>query len=81
MTITQKRFIAGAVCPRCGALDKLVMFRDGGHVYRECVSCAFADEILAHSPTQLETRVDRAQGQTEAGSEPLKFFNPADHKH
>lgn len=39
-----KRFIAGAVCPSCGAMDTLRMFiSETGQQYRDCVECQFTD--------------------------------------
>ena len=32
-----KRFIAGAVCPRCGEMDKLKAWTEDDTQYRECV--------------------------------------------
>ena len=32
-----KRFIAGAVCPRCGVMDRIVVSGDGEQ--RSCVDC------------------------------------------
>ena len=40
---TKKRFIAGVVCPKCSAMDKLQAFSEEGLDYRECVSCGFKD--------------------------------------
>ena len=37
-----RRFIAGAVCPRCGEMDKLVVDSDADT--RECVRCGYGDE-------------------------------------
>ncbi|OUS10974.1 hypothetical protein A9Q90_00255 [Gammaproteobacteria bacterium 54_18_T64] len=55
-----KRFIAGAVCPRCGEMDKLVVYRQDERDYRECVSCDFAEEMLFTQPSpELETRANR----------------------
>jgi uncharacterized metal-binding protein (TIGR02443 family) len=38
---TRRRFIAGAVCPRCALMDKIVVDLDTDQ--RECVSCGFAE--------------------------------------
>ena len=35
----QRRFIAGAACPDCGAVDKIQRCRDGDSVWMECVAC------------------------------------------
>jgi transcriptional repressor NrdR len=37
--MTIKRFIAGAVCPRCGVMDRLRTHRDEVREYRECIEC------------------------------------------
>lgn len=54
----KKRFIAGAVCPRCGEMDRIVNYKLAGKNYRECVACGFKDEIrLQAAPRELPTRV------------------------
>ncbi len=41
----KRRFIAGAVCPQCRALDRLVVTRvDDQTQQRECVACGFSDQ-------------------------------------
>lgn len=37
-----KRFIAGAVCPRCGQQDKLRVDTEADT--RDCVACGYTDE-------------------------------------
>ena len=63
MTIV-KRFIAGAVCPRCAEMDTLKMYRQDGREYRECVRCDFSDSMAMDGSDQpaeeLETRVNRS---------------------
>ena len=78
-----KRFIAGAVCPRCGKQDTLRMYRDDEREHRDCVQCDFSDSLrLDGEPeiTELETRVtakERPSDKTE-DVQPLKFFpNPS----
>jgi uncharacterized protein len=57
---TPRRFIAGAKCPRCQAIDRLVMFRQAGVQYQACVSCGYQDEmVFERSFRELETRVNR----------------------
>ena len=37
-----RRFIAGAVCPKCAEMDKTVMYRVSDvEQVRECVRCGF----------------------------------------
>lgn len=54
-----RRFIAGAVCPRCSAMDKIAV--DLELDQRFCVSCGFT-EARPKNPTaeELSTRVSRA---------------------
>ncbi len=51
------RFIAGAVCPRCGLMDKLRV--DSETQRRQCVSCGFSDLPPASQVTEPATRVSR----------------------
>jgi len=37
--IMQKRFIAGAICPKCQAMDRLVLYTAEGVEICECVQC------------------------------------------
>ena len=54
-----KRFIAGAVCPRCAEMDKLVIYKRDGKDFRECVNCDFGDEMrFTNARQELQTRVN-----------------------
>ena len=44
----RKRFIAGAVCPQCQAVDKVRSFKKDGRHYRDCINCGF-EEVLNSS--------------------------------
>jgi len=78
MSVT-KRFIAGAVCPRCAAMDRIVTFStDEGH-FRECVSCDFSERLpdpeeTAAATAELATRVNQAPRKPAPDTQPLKFF-------
>ncbi len=39
---TRKRFIAGAVCPECQAMDTLMVFKQHNVEHVECVSCGYS---------------------------------------
>lgn len=67
--VFQRRFIAGAVCPQCKEMDKVVMYDDElGHRVRECVGCGYKDALDANgNPTELTTRVN----QPRVGEQPL----------
>ncbi len=65
----QRRFIAGAVCPRCAQMDRIVMYdNDAGERVRECVSCGYRDALDERgNPIELATRVN----QPRVGEKPL----------
>lgn len=54
-----RRFVAGAVCPQCSEMDKIVVYRDDEKDFRECVSCGYKEEMRFKStPRELTTRVN-----------------------
>ena len=61
--MSRRRFIAGAVCPRCSAMDKIIVDLDTDA--RECVSCGFseprprADTQVAEPPTRVSRAAAR----------------------
>ena len=58
---TKRRFMAGAVCPRCSSMDTIVVFNLEGKDFRECVSCDFKEEMRLNIATsELETRVNHS---------------------
>lgn len=81
---TIKRFVAGAVCPRCAQMDTIRVYRNEIREYRECVKCDYKDgQNLDGSPDSLEelkTRVNQikpeAANQTKVApvtAQPIKF--------
>jgi uncharacterized metal-binding protein (TIGR02443 family) len=73
----KRRFIAGAVCPRCNEMDKLVIYGNEEGLFRECVSCGYKDkqaEAEASSP-ELSTRVNYTPEKTPENVVPLKFYS------
>ena len=74
---TKKRFIAGVVCPKCYAMDKLQAFSEEGLDYRECVSCGFKDQMrLASSPREIETRVNTTDEEIARQISPIRIVDP-----
>jgi len=70
----KKRFIAGAVCPKCGLMDKIINYQDQLKNYRECIDCGFKDEILIQAPArELETRVNVTEELKKAQVQVLEF--------
>ena len=80
MTRTVKRFIAGAICPRCAEMDKITMFEEDQVQFRECIACGFKDkQSNADSNGELPTRVN--QPKTGAVTvEPVVFFRSSAQK-
>jgi uncharacterized metal-binding protein (TIGR02443 family) len=57
----KKRFIAGVVCPKCGAMDAMRAgeTEDGALLERECIECGFVDHLSTglNTPNEIATRV------------------------
>lgn len=68
-----KRFIAGAVCPKCGVQDSIRAERDEKLLVlkRECVECGFSDALYDSPQQEIETRVTPPEPFVEV--QPLKF--------
>ena len=76
----KKRFIAGAVCPRCSEMDKLTIFRVDEKESRECVSCGFKEQMLLQSvPKELETRVNLSAEEKLAEVQTVRLVDPKKH--
>ena len=88
---SRRRFIAGAVCPRCAKMDKIVVDLDTDQ--RECVACGFSEERpgqqSAAQPTQapggaslareIPIRVSRAAARrVETPAEAITLIDPAE---
>ena len=78
-----RRFIAGAVCPRCALMDKIVVDPDTDQ--RECVSCGFSEArpdlpeapVTQDKPREIATRVNRAAARrVETPSEAVTLIDP-----
>jgi uncharacterized metal-binding protein (TIGR02443 family) len=56
----KRRFMAGAVCPRCSQMDSIVVYNLDGKDFRECVKCDFKEEMRLNIATsELGTRVNQ----------------------
>ncbi|WP_203299144.1 YheV family putative zinc ribbon protein [Marinobacter sediminum] len=78
-----KRFIAGAVCPRCAEMDKIMMYTtDDDDQVRECVACGFTDAVSdAEQPSsnpELETRVNKRKNEDDHTVKQVVFFKSGD---
>lgn len=48
--MTKRRFIAGAKCPKCQALDRVVMITTNNDEWIECIECDYTER----RPTEVE---------------------------
>lgn len=44
MSPGQKRFIAGAICPQCQLIDKIVVYQLDNIEYCECIRCGHSQQ-------------------------------------
>jgi len=74
----KKRFIAGAVCPRCGIMDRIRMFESEEGTFQECVSCGYKDrqptEAEMAQAAELETRVTHKAQPRKTTAQPIRFY-------
>ncbi|MEZ5570644.1 MAG: YheV family putative metal-binding protein [Halioglobus sp.] len=79
----RRRFIAGAVCPRCALMDKILVDLDTDQ--RVCVNCGFSEDrpglpataTLPLTP-ELATRVSRAAARrVQTPAQPITLIDPA----
>lgn len=75
MKVGQKRFIAGAVCPRCSQQDKIVLYQvSETEQRRQCIACDFEDVMQDDAPPEPVTRVN----QPRPGEKPLSHEDQLD---
>lgn len=74
MNKVTKRFIAGAVCPQCQELDRIVVYTQDDSEYRECVSCGFQEKLVfKQHQRELDTRVNQPEQVVKAETQVLNF--------
>lgn len=72
---TKRRFVAGAICPRCSEMDKLVVYNEGGKDYRECVACGYKEEMHFNTVArELETRVNQTEAEKKEAVQVVKIL-------
>jgi len=75
------KFIAGAVCPACQAMDRIVVTGDAEDGERRCVACGYSDSTAPASGTLPGTRFSKAPGAGEGSGTadevtPVKIITP-----
>lgn len=73
--MSRMRFIAGAVCPECKALDRIVLEDLEGVRRRRCVACGHTDTMATASAAEPETRVSRRPSRDVEAS-PVRIVDP-----
>ncbi len=58
--MTRQRFIAGAVCPECGVMDRIVVEETGTDSTRRCVVCGFSDSSNPAGGALPKSRLTRS---------------------
>ncbi|MCK0770166.1 YheV family putative zinc ribbon protein [Chromohalobacter canadensis] len=84
MTANPKRFIAGAICPRCAAMDRIRAWEHNGIRYRECVSCDYLEQLAIDEngfAENLTTRVNQPrEDDTSDDIQTVRLIDPSDGK-
>ncbi|MDD0803617.1 MULTISPECIES: YheV family putative zinc ribbon protein [Acinetobacter] len=44
----KRRFIAGAKCPKCQAMDRVVMLTSNDDEWIECIDCGYSENRPTH---------------------------------
>lgn len=71
----KKRFIAGAVCPKCAAMDTVFTYRAEDKDWRGCVNCDFNEAMFfAPQVRELETRVNIDEATKAAQTHVIKIL-------
>ena len=78
--MTIKRFVAGTVCPSCGQMDTIRIFRtQTGQDCQECVDCGFSDERPKKPNLEgklPEFRIAREERVLDDGTEIVRLLTP-----
>lgn len=53
----KRRFIAGAKCPKCEAMDRIVMLTSDEDEWIECIECEYSENRPTHVEPSLEPEV------------------------
>jgi uncharacterized protein len=78
--MSTRRFIAGAVCPQCRALDRIVVERsETGDQHRRCVACGHTDSMSGGASTEPATRLTRPREDRVAAT-PVRILDGSNRK-
>ncbi|MGK2914910.1 MAG: YheV family putative zinc ribbon protein [Porticoccaceae bacterium] len=68
---TVKRFVAGAVCPRCSASDRIRVYRENDRLFQDCIACGFRAEMNPREPAG-----EASFRRTESGDQAMESPQP-----
>ena len=72
--MNKRRFIAGAICPQCREIDKIVIYTEEGVDVRECVRCDYKDvQSFKSAPSEPTTRVNKSRSEREEEAQPVQI--------
>ena len=71
-----RRFIAGATCPGCKAVDTLALSERDGHRVCECVECGFSD-AQDRAAGGAEDPGNRGLGERNSDLQPVRLIDPS----
>lgn len=71
-----RRFIAGAVCPACRAVDRIVVEAHSEGRRRRCVSCGHTDSQLENVVREPSTRLD-TRARPQAPTTAVRILDPS----
>ena len=54
----KRRFIAGAKCPKCNAMDRVVMLTTHDDEWIECIECDYTEKRPTHVEPQQPEQAD-----------------------
>ena len=66
MAVSKKRFIAGAVCPKCQSMDSIMLFMENNVEKIQCTQCDYQE-------TQTDKQID---SQTRDNENVIGVFKP-----
>jgi len=70
---SKTRFIAGAVCPECRAMDRIRLTETAGRRLRQCVACgAFEEETRESAQILPLTRFSKQPGSVSAATDSVQ---------
>ena len=75
--MSRPRFIAGAVCPKCSAMDRLQVFEADGEQKRRCVACGHEDDLSTTASQHPANRLDGGLKKPDPqASSPVRILDP-----